>query len=206
MNKKRKAEWIAQILEKYFPEVPIPLTHYDPYTLLVAVVLSARNTDAKVNQVTPFLFAKARTPAEMMKLSVEEIQEIIRPCGLSLFKARSIWDLSKLLVESYGGEVPQSFEALESLPGVGHKTASVVMAQAFDIPCFPIDTHIERCARRWGLSRGKSVAQIESDLKKLFPREKWIKLHLQIIYFARRFCPARGHKAKCPICDSSLII
>lgn len=167
----------------------------------MAVVLSARNTDAKVNKVTPYLFARAKTPQEMVKLSIDEIQKIIRPCGLSLTKAKALWGLSQMLIEKHGGCVPKDWEALEELPGVGHKTASVVMAQAFQVPAFPIDTHIERCARRWGLSQGKTVKKIEADLKEHFLRKDWIRLHLQIIYFARKFCPARGHDAsKCPIC------
>ncbi|MFS8564471.1 MAG: endonuclease III [Rhabdochlamydiaceae bacterium] len=200
MNKRKKAEEIQKILEEHFPHPDIPLKHKDPYTLLIAVVLSARNTDAKVNQITPHLFAKADTPQKMIELSIDEIRQIIKPCGLSPTKAKAIWHLSKILLEKYQGQVPKSFKALEELPGVGHKTASVVMAQAFQYPAFPIDTHIQRSAKRWGLSRGKTVKQTESDLKKLFKRKDWIKLHLQIIYFARKFCPARGHKPSCPIC------
>lgn len=191
---------IEAILDHYFPDPKPPLHHSDPYTLLIAVVLSARNTDAKVNQVTPHLFKKARTPYEMVRLTVDEIREIIRPCGLSPTKAKNIWKLSEILIEKYKGKVPKSFEALESLPGVGHKTASVVMAQAFNVPAFPIDTHIFRCARRWGLSKGKTVEQVEKDLKRYFPKKRWIKAHLQIIYFARKFCPARGKHHDCPIC------
>lgn len=197
-----RAKNIAKILEEYFPKPSIPLTHRDPYTLLIAVLLSARCTDAKVNQITPHLFAKADTPFDMVKLSIEEIQKIIRPCGLSPAKSKAIWHLSKILIDRYEGEVPQSFEALEELPGVGHKTASVVMAQAFQVPAFPIDTHIHRSAKRWGLSSGKSIAETERDLKRLFPKKEWIKLHLQIIHFARAFCPALRHdKEKCPICS-----
>lgn len=195
-----KAQWIQSVLEHYFPDPKPPLYHIDPYTLLIAVVLSARNTDAKVNQVTPHLFKKAITPQEMVQLTPEEIRTIIKPCGLSDVKAKNIWKLSEILIEKYGGEVPSSFEALEELPGVGHKTASVVMAQAFQIPAFPIDTHIQRCAQRWGLSKGKTPQKIEDDLKKLYPKKDWIKLHLQIIYFARKFCPARGKHHNCPIC------
>ncbi|CAM0116812.1 endonuclease III [Rhabdochlamydiaceae symbiont of Dictyostelium giganteum] len=202
---KKTAKDIQVILEHYFPDPKPPLTHFDPYTLLIAVVLSARNTDAKVNQVTPHLFKKAKTPEEMVRLTVEEIRDIIRPCGLSPTKAKNIWKLSQILLEEYEGEVPQSFEALESLPGVGHKTASVVMAQAFHIPAFPVDTHIIRSAKRWGLSSAKTAEKIEMDLKKIFLKKDWIKLHLQIIYFAREFCPARGHHVNCPICHLSEI-
>jgi endonuclease-3 len=191
---------IQKILNDLFPRPPIPLQHKDPYTLLIAVVLSARNTDAKVNQITPHLFALASTPQEMIKLAIPQIQKIIKPCGLSPTKAKNIWHLSKILIEEHGGKVPRSFEALEALPGVGHKTASVVMAQAFHEPAFPVDTHIYRCARRWGLSKGKTVERVEQDLKKLFQRKDWIKLHLQMIYFARQHCPARGKHRDCPIC------
>jgi endonuclease III len=191
---------IQKILDKYFPDPKPPLNHFDPYTLLIAVVLSARNTDAKVNQITPLLFKQAKTPEEMIQLTVEEIRNIIKPCGLSPTKAKNIWKLSEILVKKYKSKVPKSFEALESLPGVGHKTASVVMAQAFDVPAFPIDTHIFRCAHRWGLSKGKTAEKVEEDLKKIFPRKDWIKVHLQIIYFARKFCPARGKHHACPIC------
>ncbi len=201
MTKQReKARWIQEVLDGYFPDPQPPLQHRDAYTLLVAVVLSARNTDAKVNQVTPKLFAKASTPEQMVQLSVEEIQGVIKPCGLSPTKAKNIWKLSEILVEKHGGKVPRSFKALEALPGVGHKTASVVMAQAFGVAAFPVDTHIFRCARRWGLSRGKTVEAVERDLKRIFPRKDWIKLHLQIIYFARKFCPARGKHHGCPVC------
>lgn len=198
----KRPQLIAHILEEYFPEPPIPLKHRDPYTLLIAVLLSARSTDAMVNRVTPKLFNLADTPQEMVKLDVEKIRAIIRPCGLSPGKAKAIHTLSGMLLDQYDGEVPASFEALEALPGVGHKTASVVMAQAFAIPAFPVDTHIFRCARRWGLSKGKTVNAVERDLKKLFPKKDWIKLHLQIIHFARAYCPARGHIASaCPICS-----
>ncbi|MGR3973944.1 MAG: endonuclease III [Candidatus Rhabdochlamydia sp.] len=197
---KKEAQEIARILDHYFPNPPIPLVHTTPYTLLIAVVLSARNTDAKVNQITPLLFAKAQTPQEMVQLCVDEIRQIIRPCGLSPTKAKNIWKLSQILIDEYEGNVPASFEALEALPGVGHKTASVVMAQAFHIPAFPVDTHIFRCAIRWGLSKGKTVEHVERDLKQLFPRSSWIKVHLQIIFFARAFCPARGRHENCPIC------
>jgi endonuclease-3 len=198
-----RAKQIQEILDQYFPDPKPPLLHTDTYTLLIAVVLSARNTDAKVNQITPHLFKKAKTPEEMVLLTVDEIREIIKPCGLSPTKAKNIHRLSEILIEKYNGKVPKSFEALESLPGVGHKTASVVMAQAFHVPAFPIDTHIFRCARRWGLSKGKTVEKVEEDLKKQFPRKDWIKVHLQIIYFARKFCPARGKHHDCPICHCS---
>ena len=200
MNKHAKA--IQKILDQLFPETPIPLKHTDPYTLLIAVLLSAQCTDERVNKVTPLLFAKASTPQEMIRLSIAEITEIIHPCGLKNTKAKAIWNLSKILIEKHHGKVPASFEALEALPGVGHKTASVVMSQAFKHPAFPVDTHIHRLAKRWGLSSGKSVEQTEEDLKKLFPKKSWNKLHLQIIYFARKYCPARGHDPKkCPICS-----
>ncbi len=203
MGRQVKAKEIQKILDHYFPDPKPPLHHTDTYTLLIAVVLSARNTDAKVNQITPHLFKKAKTPEEMVLLTVDEIREIIKPCGLSPTKAKNIHRLSEILIEKYNGKVPKSFEALESLPGVGHKTASVVMAQAFHVPAFPIDTHIFRCARRWGLSKGKTVEKVEEDLKKQFPRKDWIKVHLQIIYFARKFCPARGKHENCPICRYS---
>lgn len=192
---------IQKILNDHFPNPEIPLNHIDPYTLLIAVVLSARNTDAKVNQITPLLFALASTPEQMIDLSIEEIQKIIKPCGLSPTKAKNIWHLSKILLDKYKGKVPASFEALEALPGVGHKTASVVMAQAFHKAAFPIDTHIFRCAHRWGLSQEKTVEKVEKDLKKLFPKKDWIKIHLQIIHFARKYCPARGQHNNCPICS-----
>ena len=202
ITKKEKAQAIARILEKLYPEVPVPLEHQDPYTLLVAVILSARCTDIKVNQITPFLFKKARTPYAMEKLDVDTIREIIKPCGLSPAKSKNIRDMSAILVEKYNGRVPETFAELEALPGVGHKTASVVMAQAFGVPAFPVDTHIHRLACRWGLSDGKNVEKTEADLKKLFPKESWNKLHLQIIYFGREYCPARGHvKEKCPVCS-----
>lgn len=201
MHKKEKAKKIAAILDHYFPEVPIPLEHEDPYTLLVAVILSARCTDVKVNEVTPVLFRKAHTPKAMAALDVKTIQEIIRPCGLSPAKAKNIHAMSRILLEQYHGKVPDTFEELESLPGVGHKTASVVMSQAFGLPAFPVDTHIHRLAHRWGLSTGKSVEQTEADLKKIFPEESWHKVHLQMIYFGRKYCPARGHDpSQCPIC------
>ncbi|MCB1135310.1 MAG: endonuclease III [Chlamydiia bacterium] len=202
MRKKERVEWIQKVLDAHFPEVPIPLDHSDPYTLLIAVLLSAQCTDARVNQISPKLFALASTPQEMAELDVDAILDVVRPCGLGPSKAKAIKGLSEILVNEHGGEVPDTFEALEALPGVGHKTASVVMSQAFGHPAFPVDTHIHRCAKRWGLSSGKSVEQTEKDLKRLFPEERWNKLHLQIIYFARRYCPARQHDpARCPICS-----
>lgn len=201
MKKKEWAEKIANILDDLFPHPEIPLNHKDAYTLLIAVLLSAQCTDARVNLITPKLFAKADTPQKMVELTLEEIEEIIRPCGLSPTKSRAIWNLSEQILKHHKGKVPHTFEELEALPGVGHKTASVVMAQAFHEPAFPVDTHIHRCALRWGLSKGKTVKETESDLKRLFPKNNWIKLHLQIIYFARQYCPARGHKEEqCPIC------
>lgn len=202
MRKKERVEKIHAILKERYPHPPIPLEHRDPYTLLVAVLLSAQCTDERVNQVTPHLFAKASTPEEMVTLEVEEILEVIRPCGLGPRKAKAIWELSRLLLAHHGGEVPRTLEELEALPGVGHKTASVVMIQAFNEPAFPVDTHIHRCAKRWKLSSGKSVEQTEKDLKRLFPKEAWIALHLQIIYFAREHCPAKKHDPQvCPICS-----
>lgn len=189
-------------LEGLYPKVPIPLEHKDEYTLLIAVLLSAQCTDKRVNQVTPYLFKKASSPDEMIRLKVEEIQEIIRPCGLSGSKSKAIHSLSLDLLKKHEGMVPNSFEELEALQGVGHKTASVVMAQAFGVPAFPVDTHIHRLIYRWGLSNGKNVVQTEKDCKRLFPKEKWNKLHLQIIYFGREYCPARGHNPiLCPICS-----
>jgi len=202
ISKEKKAAAIAKLLDRFYPKVPIPLEHEDPYTLLVAVILSARCTDLRVNQITPILFAKADTPKEMVKLKVKEIQDIIRPCGLSPAKSKNIHRMSEILMEEYSGKVPESFEELEALPGVGHKTASVVMSQAFGVPAFPVDTHIHRLAHRWGLSNGKSVTQTERDLKELFPENTWNKIHLQIIFFGREYCPARGHKKEdCPICS-----
>mgnify|MGYP000974101833 FL=1 len=202
MTRKDKAAFVSATLAELYPRTSIPLDHEDPYTLLVAVVLSAQCTDKKVNEITPLLFAKARTPQQMVKLSVEQIQDIIRPCGLSPMKSKGIHGLSKIIVEEHGGQVPRTFSALEALPGVGHKTASVVMAQAFGVPTFPVDTHIHRLAWRWTLSTGKSVEHTEADLKKLFPKEEWNDLHLRIIYFGREHCPARGHDPrKCPICS-----
>ncbi len=192
MNKQEKVRFVIDTLNEIYPEVPIPLDHKDPYTLLIAVLMSAQSTDVKVNQITPLLFERADNPYAMIKLSVEEIREIIKPVGLSPMKAKGIYGLSHILIDSYNGEVPASFEALESLPAVGHKTASVVMSQAFGIPAFPVDTHIHRLIYRWNLSNGKNVAQTEKDAKRLFPRELWNKLHLQIIYYGREYSPARG--------------
>ena len=202
MTRPEKAAFISSKLAELYPRTTIPLDHEDPYTLLVAVVLSAQCTDKKVNEITPLLFSKARTPREMVKLSVEEIQDIIRPCGLSPMKSKGIHGLSKILLEEHGGQVPESFAALEALPAVGHKTASVVMSQAFGVPAFPVDTHIHRLAWRWTLSTGKSVEHTEADLKRLFPEDSWNDLHLRIIYFGREYCPAKGHDPwKCPICS-----
>lgn len=192
MTKTEKVQFVIDTLEKLFPETPIPLDHKDPYTLLIAVLLSAQSTDARVNIITPLLFAKADNPYDMVKLSVDEIREIIKPVGLSPMKSKGIYGLSKILIEKHEGEVPQSFEALEALPAVGHKTASVVMSQAFGIPAFPVDTHIHRLLYCWGLSNGKNVVQTEKDAKRLFPKEIWNKLHLQIIYYGRAYSPARG--------------
>ena len=192
MTKQEKVQFVIDTLQKLYPEIPIPLDHKDPYTLLIAVLLSAQCTDVRVNKITPLLFAKADNPFEMVKMSVEEIKEIIRPCGLSPMKSKGIYGLSKILIEKYNGEVPQSFEALEELPAVGHKTASVVMSQAFGVPAFPVDTHIHRLLWRWNLSNGKSVQQTEKDAKRLFPKELWNDLHLQIIWYGREYSPARG--------------
>ena len=194
MTKKEKAAYIINELEILFPETPIPLNHSDPYTLLIAVLLSAQCTDERVNKITPLLFKKGPTPFEMVKLSVEEIKAIIRPCGLSPKKSQAIWDLSAILIAKYKGEVPVSFELLEELPGVGHKTASVVMSQAFGFPAFPVDTHIHRLLTRWGISSGKNVVETEKAAKKVFPIETWNKLHLQIIFYGRLFSPARSPK------------
>ena len=192
MDKKNKVIYIIQELENLFPKVPIPLNHKDPYTLLIAVLLSAQCTDERVNKITPQLFKRANNPYEMVKLSVSEIKEIIKPCGLSPMKSKGIYGLSKIIIEKHEGNVPKSFEDLEELPGVGHKTASVVMSQAFGVPAFPLDTHIHRLMYRWGLSNGANVKQTEKDAKRLFPIKKWNKLHLQIIYYARKYSPARG--------------
>ena len=201
MTRQHKADRVHRILDELYPVVPIPLDHSDPYTLLVAVLLSAQTTDKKVNEVTPALFAEGPTPAAMAALPVERIAHLIRQIGLAPTKAKNVRRLSELLVERHGGDVPKSFEALEALPGVGHKTASVVMAQAFGVPAFPVDTHIHRLAARWGLSSGKNVETTERDLKAVFPREAWNRLHLQIIYFGREHCPARRHDlTTCAIC------
>ncbi len=201
MTKRQIAADIQRILDQYYPEVPIPLDHKDPYTLLIAVLLSAQCTDVRVNQVTPELFGLADHPQRMAQQDVEDIAAIIRPCGLSPSKSKNILALSRILMERHQGLVPDSFEALEALPGVGHKTASVVMSQAFGYPAFPVDTHIHRLAYRWKLSTGRSVQKTEKDLKRLFPKASWNKLHLQIIYFGRNYCPARGHNpSECPIC------
>jgi len=202
VTRQEKADRIGKILDEKFPLPEIPLAHEDPYTLLVAVVLSAQCTDERVNQVTPKLFALASDPAAMTRLSVPQIRSIILPCGLSPAKSKNIHALSRLVLERHGGRVPKSFEELEALPGVGHKTASVVMAHAFGVPAFPVDTHIHRLAARWGLSSGRNVVETERDLKALFPESEWIRRHLQIIYFGRRYCPARAHDfAACPICS-----
>ncbi len=202
MNKSERVQFILSKLEELYPETPIPLNHSDPYTLLIAVLLSAQCTDERVNQITPLLFAKANNPTDMLKLSVEEIQNIIRPCGLSPMKSKGIYGLSKMIMEEHGGLVPQSFEALEAMPSVGHKTASVVMSQAFGVPAFPGDTHIHRLASRWRLSPAKNVEQTEKDLKRQIPDRLWNKAHLQIIFMGREYCPARGHIVeKCPICS-----
>jgi endonuclease-3 len=202
MTKKERAKHIHQRLNELFPSPPIPLDHKDPYTLLLAVLLSAQCTDKRVNQVTPKLFALADNPKDMSKVPVEKIREIIRPCGLSPRKSKAISELSKILVKSYHAQVPNCIEALETLPGVGHKTASVVMIHAFNTPAFPVDTHIHRLSFVWGLSNGKSVEQTESDLKKLFPKKDWERLHLQIIYYGREVCPARGcNGLRCDLCQ-----
>ncbi len=201
-QKELKVQFILTKLEELYPETPVPLDHTDAYTLLIAVLLSAQCTDERVNLITPALFAKANNPYDMIKMSVEEIKAIIRPCGLSPMKSKGIHGLSHIIIDQHGGEVPQSFEFLEALPAVGHKTASVVMSQAFGVPAFPVDTHIHRLAIRWGLTHGKNVEQTEKDCKRLFPRELWNKLHLQIIFFGRQFCQARGHDIEaCPICS-----
>lgn len=202
MKKKERVDFIIEKLEALYPRPEIPLEHKDAYTMLIAVLLSAQCTDKRVNQITPLLFAKADTPQHMVKLSVEEIEDIIRPCGLAPAKSKAIHRLSEILLEKHNGEVPDTFEELEQLPGVGHKTASVIMTQVFHKPAFPVDTHIHRLMHRWKLSNGKSVEQTERDAKRLFPQQLWHKLHLQIIYFGREYCPARGHNEKeCPICS-----
>jgi len=202
MTRAEKAKKIGAILDRLFPQPDIPLGHRDPFTLLVAVVLSAQSTDAQVNRVTPALFRRAATPAAMARMPEHELLKLIRSCGLAPSKARNLRRLARKLVEDYGGNVPPDIHELEKLPGVGHKTASVVMAQAFGEPAFPVDTHIHRLAKRWGLSKGKDVRQTEADLKKLFPQDEWAKRHLQLIYFGRQYCPARNHdKTACAICS-----
>lgn len=201
MTKQERAFFVQDELERLYPETPIPLDHTDSYTLLIAVLLSAQCTDIRVNLVTPELFKRARTPQKMVKVPVDEIEDIVRPCGLAPRKAKAISGLSQILLDEHGGAVPQSFDSLEALPGVGHKTASVVMAQAFGVPAFPVDTHIHRLAQRWKLTVGKNVDQTERDLKRAFPEEKWNKLHLQIIFYGREYCSARGCDGTvCPIC------
>ncbi len=203
MTKKEIAEDIRITLQNLYPETPIPLDHKDPYTLLIAVLLSAQCTDARVNTITPTLFAAADNPFDMVKLDVDDIRQIIRPCGLSPRKSKAIYNLSQILIDKYNGEVPVNMELLEELPGVGHKTASVVMSQAFGVPAFPVDTHIHRLAYRWKLSTGKNVEKTEKDLKALWDESDWNDLHLQIIYFGREYCMARGHNPyKCPICST----
>jgi endonuclease-3 len=194
MTRKEKAKYVIKTLEEIYPKVPVPLNHKDPYTLLVAVLLSAQCTDERVNKITPLLFQVADNPYDMSKLSVEEIAEIIRPCGLTPMKSKGIHGLSHIIIDKHDGKVPQSFEDLEALPAVGHKTASVVMSQAFGVPTFPVDTHIHRLMYRWGLSNGKNVDQTEKDAKNIFPKELWNKLHLQIIFYGREYSPARGFK------------
>jgi endonuclease III len=202
MTKKERVEFIINKLEELYPNPAIPLDHKDAYTMLIAVLLSAQCTDKRVNQITPLLFKKADTPQKMVKLTVAEIQDIIRPCGLSPMKAKGIHGLSEIILAKHHGKVPDNFEDLEHLPGVGHKTASVIMTQVFNKPAFPVDTHIHRLMERWKLSNGKSVEQTEKDARRLFPEKLWNKLHLQIIYFGREYCPARGHvKEQCPICS-----
>lgn len=203
MKKMERVEYIISYLDSIYPDTPIPLTHQNHYELLIAVLLSAQCTDERVNQVTPSLFSLANNPDMMIKLSSQKIYEIIKPCGLGPKKSKAIYDLSNILVKEYKSQVPESFEALESLPGVGHKTASVVMSQGFGHPAFPVDTHIHRLAQRWGLTNGKNVNQTEKDLKRLFPIENWNKLHLQIIFYGREYCTARGcDGTKCPICKA----
>jgi endonuclease-3 len=202
MKKQEKVDFILDTLERLYPETPVPLDHTDAYTLLVAVLLSAQCTDARVNQITPLLFERANNPKDMVFLSVEEIREIIKPCGLSPAKSKAIWGLSEIINTQYQGQVPSTFEELEALPGVGHKTASVVMSQAFGHAAFPVDTHIHRLAWRWNLSPSKTVEQVEKDLKRLIPKDRWNKAHLQIIFFGREYCSARTHNPdECPICS-----
>tara|TARA_Y100000815_G_scaffold275575_1_gene314679 strand:- start:7971 stop:8660 length:690 start_codon:yes stop_codon:yes gene_type:complete len=204
MTRQEKADFVMETLNRLYPEVPIPLDYKDPYTLLIAVLLSAQSTDARVNQITPLLFEVADNPYDMVKLSVEEIREIIKPVGLSPMKSKGIYGLSKILIEKYDGNVPPSFEALEALPAVGHKTASVVMSQAFHVPAFPVDTHIHRLMYRWGLSTGKNVNQTEKDAKRIFPMDSWNRLHLQIIYYGREYSPARGWNLEKDIITSAI--
>tara|TARA_B100000575_G_scaffold290886_2_gene295505 strand:- start:131 stop:772 length:642 start_codon:yes stop_codon:yes gene_type:complete len=194
MTKKEKVDFVITTLNKLYPRIPIPLDHSDPYTLLIAVLLSAQSTDVRVNQITPLLFKRAKNPSDMIKLSVEEIRSIIKPVGLSPMKSKGIFGLSKILLDKYNGKVPKTYEELEALPSVGHKTAAVVMAQAYGIPTFPVDTHIHRLMYRWGFSNGKNVIQTEKDAKRLFPKKLWNKLHLQIIWYGREYSPARGLK------------
>ena len=203
MTRQQRANYIANRLETLYPNVPVPLDHSNHYTLLIAVLLSAQCTDERVNKVTPVLFKKADTPSKMIKLSKEDIYLIIRPCGLAPKKSSAIYELSKTLIEKHNSQVPENFEDLEKLPGVGHKTASVVMSQGFGHPAFPVDTHIHRLAQRWGLSKGKNVQQTEKDLKKVFPKDKWNRLHLQIIFYGREYCSARGcNGTVCEICKT----
>ena len=204
MTKKEKVSFVMEELDRLYPEIPIPLDHKDPYTLLIAVLLSAQSTDVRVNQITPLLFKKADTPQQMIKLSVEQIRDIIKPVGLSPMKSKGIYGLSHILINEHQGKVPKSFEALEALPAVGHKTASVVMSQAFGVPAFTVDTHIHRLMYRWGLSNGKSVVQTERDAKRLFPKNKWNELHLQIIWYGREYCPARGWNVQNDIITSTI--
>lgn len=207
MRLSAKAKKIQEILEQLFLDPAVPLVYRDTYTLLIAVLLSGRCTDARVNQITPALFAVADTPEKMVRLSVEEIQSLIRPCGLSPQKARAIFALSSILLERHQGLVPSTYEELEALPGVGHKTAAVVLSQGFGLPAFPVDTHIFRCAKRWGLSRGRTPSVVEKDLQRLYPPSCWNRLHLQMIYFGREFCPARGHHPEtCPICQWATVV
>ena len=202
-TKSARVKWVMDELERLYPEVPVPLDHTDPYTLLVAVLLSAQCTDERVNQITPALFARANNPKDMRHVPVDEVREIIRPCGLSPQKSKAIVRLSEILMDEHGGTVPQDMEALERLPGVGHKTASVVMSQAFGVPAFPVDTHIHRLAQRWGLTRGRNVTETERDLKRAFAKNRWNDLHLQIIFYGREFCTARGCDGRvCEICTT----
>ena len=194
MTKEERVRFVIDTLNHIYPEIPIPLAHTDPYTLLIAVLMSAQSTDVKVNEITPLLFAKADNPYDMVKMSIEEIRAIIKPVGLSPMKAKGIHGLSKILIDNYDGQVPKNMEALEELPAVGHKTASVVVSQAFNVPAFPVDTHIHRLMYRWNLSNGKNVTQTEKDAKRLFPKDLWNKLHLQIIWYGRQYSPARGWK------------